>query len=65
MKSRAVNSRGPDCSCANKKTIKYNKNKGYPLLLTIIIAILPKCPFCVLTYSSAIAMCSGVNIYHH
>ena len=65
MKTHATTDRGPDCSCTNKKTIKYNKNKGYPFLLTIIIAILPKCPFCMLAYSSAITMCSGATIYQH
>lgn len=34
------------------------------LLLTGVIAILPKCPLCALAYSTAITMCSG-TVYDH
>jgi membrane-bound ClpP family serine protease len=31
----------------------------------IAIALIPKCPYCILAYSSAITMCSGRKIYSH
>ncbi|MCB9275152.1 MAG: hypothetical protein H6564_14005 [Lewinellaceae bacterium] len=31
----------------------------------ILIVLLPKCPFCLLAYSSAITLCSGVKVYQH
>lgn len=50
------------CGCAVKKDRKESKSI-YPLFTGFLIAILPKCPYCILAYSSAITMCSGTKIY--
>ena len=34
-------------------------------LLTILVAILPKCPFCAFGYSSVVVMCSGAKIHQY
>jgi len=31
----------------------------------VLIALIPKCPFCILAYSSAITLCSGTTVYMH
>ena len=31
----------------------------------LFIALIPKCPFCILAYSSAITLCSGTKVYMH
>ena len=36
-----------------------------PLFSGILIALIPKCPFCILAYSSAMTLCSGSKIYQH
>lgn len=36
---------------------------SYAWLPAVVVAILPKCPFCVMAYSGAISMCSGNNLY--
>lgn len=53
------------CSCPGAATTKEAKPRSYPLLLGILIAIIPKCPFCVLAYSSALTLCNGSNFYMH
>ena len=35
---------------------------GYPFLSSLLIAILPKCPFCISAYSSAVVLCSGKTL---
>lgn len=52
------------CKC---KTSHKVKPRGKPLsvLAGILIVILPKCPFCILAYSSAITLCSGAKVYNH
>ena len=50
------------CGCAIKKAKKEKKSIS-PLFTGILIAILPKCPYCILAYSSAITMCSGTKLY--
>ena len=47
------------CSCKVQKR-RVAKRSGWTVLMGILIAVLPKCPFCILAYSSAITMC-GVN----
>lgn len=34
-------------------------------MMGVVIALLPKCHFCMLAYSSAITLCSGTKIYNH
>ena len=55
-----------DISCKCKQQpIKKNKQSIPPLFTGILVAILPKCPYCILAYSSAITMCSGTKLYSH
>lgn len=35
------------------------------MVLGVAVALLPKCPFCILAWSSAITLCSGEQIYDH
>ncbi len=39
-----------------KKKVRFKKN--YNLLTAVFLAILPKCPFCVMAYSSTVMLCS-------
>lgn len=52
------------CPCPSKKEPK-RKAKSLSVLSGLLIVLLPKCPFCILTFSSAITLCSGAKIYQH
>ena len=54
----------PNCHKAKScnKSFFY-KNVG--LLPTVFIALLPKCPFCIMAYSGAMTLCSGTTLYPH
>ena len=52
------------CSCPSKKR-KSEQKSAYPFFISILIAFLPKCHFCILAYGSAITLCSGTKIYNH
>jgi hypothetical protein len=53
-------------NCACKATApSMGRKKALPLVFGLIVAILPKCPFCVLAWSSAITLCSGDTMYNH
>ncbi len=54
-----------DCRCTQHKHSPSSARTGLTILSGIIIAILPKCPFCVLAYGSALTLCSGAKIYQH
>ena len=54
MKGSSKQAKHKNCSCKKKYNLK-----GFPLVITILLAVLPKCPFCIMAYSSAIMMCSG------
>ena len=52
------------CPCPGEKKPK-QKGKSLSVLSGLAILLLPKCPFCILTFSSAITLCSGAKIYQH
>lgn len=52
------------CKCSNQKK-RIKPPSPFPIVGGILIAILPKCPFCILAYSSAITLCSGKTLYNH
>lgn len=52
------------CHCPKSHRIK-PKSRHLPVLSGILIALLPKCPFCIMAYSSAITLCSGATLYDH
>lgn len=39
------------------------KKRNYTWIPAILVAILPKCPFCVMAYTGAVSMCSGNMLY--
>jgi len=49
------------------KNCKRNQSSSFrrlmPWLPGFIIAIIPKCPFCIMAYSGAVTLCSGKSIY--
>ena len=53
-----VDSCNPGKRCASKKL-----TRSISWLPAIFIAILPKCPFCVMAYSGAVSMCSGKMLF--
>ena len=53
-----------ECRCQKGPTEK--KNRTFASFLPVfIIAIIPKCPFCILTYTSALTICSTNNVGGH
>lgn len=52
----------PTCKC-KKSHKKILKNSYLGVFSGLFIALLPKCPFCLLAYSSAITLCSGKTLY--
>ena len=53
-----------ECDCKSGSTSVRHKDQ-LPVVASIVIALIPKCPFCILAYSSAITLCSGSKIYQH
>jgi hypothetical protein len=52
-----------NCICPNKKSKM--KRQSTSVVLSIVVALLPKCPFCAFGYSGVLVMCSGAKIYQH
>lgn len=52
-----------DENCPCRKKNGYRKRQPVPVLLSLLIAVLPKCPFCVFGYSGVMVLCSGTRIY--
>lgn len=51
-------------NCSSKQNC--NNSKILPLfswMPGILIALLPKCPFCIMAYSGAVTLCSGTSLY--
>ncbi len=47
------------CSDSGKRV----KATGSSWVSAVLIIIIPKCPFCIMAYSSAITMCGGPDMY--
>ena len=50
-----------NCNCHPTK--KVNRSSSTSLFSTVVLIILPKCPFCIMAYSSAITICGGTDMY--
>gem|GEM_PF-625977 len=55
-----IESPGKTCVCRSQVKLPVDR---YAWLPAMTLAILPKCPLCIFSYSSAITMCSGTKIY--
>lgn len=53
------------CACKAGTKKKSFDSSILSFVAGFFIALLPKCPFCILAYSSAITLCSGKKIYCH
>ena len=53
-----------NCKCGKEHKV-HRKGKSIGVWSGLLIAILPKCPFCVMAYSSAVTLCSGATMYDH
>lgn len=51
-----------NCKKASCKT-NLTSRLSISWLPAVIIAVLPKCPFCIMAYSGALTLCSGSKIY--
>lgn len=49
--------------CVSKTCEKKSSYASISWLPAIVIAILPKCPFCIMAYSGAMSLCSGKMIF--
>ena len=50
-----------NCNCHPSKNV--NKASSVSVLSSFLLIILPKCPFCIMAYSSAITICGGPDMY--
>ncbi|MFZ9047013.1 MAG: hypothetical protein ACO2ZZ_14235 [Cyclobacteriaceae bacterium] len=51
-----------DCnSCTTSKTNKIST--GSSLFSALMVVIIPKCPICIMAYTSAVTMCGGPDMY--
>jgi hypothetical protein len=50
-----------DNKCCKKATKPISLDKVSLPIITLFLALLPKCPFCVLAYSSTIVLCSKTH----
>ncbi|MEL7006473.1 MAG: hypothetical protein AAFN93_27680, partial [Bacteroidota bacterium] len=47
--------------CTNSE--KRVQSTGSSWASAVLIIVIPKCPFCIMAYSSAITMCGGPDMY--
>ncbi len=48
---------------ANCSTCTQKRWRHVPWLPAVVVAILPKCPFCIMAYAGAIPLCGGTTMY--
>ena len=51
-----------DCKPCKKRKIDSGAKKQFGLLTTILLVLLPKCPFCLMAYSSTFMLCGGAGV---
>lgn len=49
----------------NKQCKNFRVKKLSSWLPAMVLAIIPKCPFCIMAYSGAITLCTGTKMYPH
>ena len=47
-----------NCHCHTRKNVAVN-SMNFSMISSVMIALIPKCPFCIMAYSSAITVCGG------
>ncbi len=53
-----------DQTCTKcKSQSKLNLKLKSSFMSSLLIIVIPKCPFCVMAYSSAVTMCGGKSLY--
>jgi len=52
-----------NCTTHTKRCSAAKQSNWASWLPGILIAILPKCPFCLMAYSGAVTLCSGNTLY--
>jgi hypothetical protein len=55
-----MNDKSVTCRCPKKHANELPKFSSF--IPGLLIALIPKCPFCILTYTSAITICSTKNL---
>ena len=50
-----------NCHCLSKRKAQQRKESA-SILGTLLIAFIPKCPFCIVAYTSAISTCSTASM---
>ena len=53
----------PNCSACEVKKEENTLNSSMSIGSFLLMVILPKCPFCIMAYSSAITLCGGQDYY--
>ena len=52
------------CNCKKQQNVLSSRRR-LPFVLSLLIALLPKCPFCIFGYTSVMTMCSGATLQSH
>lgn len=50
------------CSKSDFRT-SFKTARGISYLSTFLVILIPKCPFCIMAYTSAITVCGGQDVY--